>query len=82
MYVHIFPLLNATAVMVMVMMVSRKAIFDGFVMQYAAAEDDIRGLWERLLVAHRKFLVRAHVRVFYALHTRIHSHTRIHLFIY
>ncbi|KAI0087617.1 hypothetical protein BDY19DRAFT_239358 [Irpex rosettiformis] len=32
-----------------------KKIFDDFVMQHAAAEDEIRVLWEQLLKAHQKF---------------------------
>ena len=35
----------------------RKKVYDGFVMEYAAAEDGIRVLWEQLLKAHQKFLV-------------------------
>ncbi|KAI0341263.1 hypothetical protein BDW22DRAFT_342948 [Trametopsis cervina] len=33
-----------------------KAHFDTFIMQYAAAEDNIRSLWEELLVAHQEYV--------------------------
>lgn len=70
--------------------IDRKAIFDTFIMQYAAAEDNIRVLWEQLLKAHEKFSVSGtsaticvqHVRTLHLLRNRGHQASSDKLFVF